>query len=362
MQLRHGKTKNILQSSIDAALLAVEVYNKPQSTFRSEAFISLMIMAWTKLFHAYFNATIGDKFYYKKENGRYELVDGEKKAWELKTCIAKYEKLTEPVKANLLFFIKLRNKIEHRIIEKREVDIKIFGECQSLLYNYENEMIGLFGDECAINESLAFALQFSLMRKQEQTLSNKRLLSREMFEINKFIDTYRTELPSHVFRSQEFSLKLIQIPKIASGSRHDLAVEFVRWDELSKEDKERVSKLTAIIKEKVVTKNLVNPDCFKPGQVLREVNKEIPYTIRIHYGDHRTLAKLFKIRPFVKEPEDPFDTDNRFCLYDGVHKDYVYTRDWINLIIKLINVHRWSRAGWRGKERRGDYQNPKDFL
>lgn len=91
MILRQGKTKNILQSSIESALLAVEVYNKPKSVFRSEAYISLMIIAWTRLFHAYFYNSIGDKFYYKK-GGRYEIIDGERKAWELKTCISQYGK------------------------------------------------------------------------------------------------------------------------------------------------------------------------------------------------------------------------------------------------------------------------------
>ena len=59
MKLRKGKTKSILEGSIDAALLAVEVYNKPRTTFRSQAYIVLMIIAWTRLFHAYFNKTIG---------------------------------------------------------------------------------------------------------------------------------------------------------------------------------------------------------------------------------------------------------------------------------------------------------------
>jgi hypothetical protein len=43
-----------------------------------------MIIAWTSLFHAYFNRTIGNKYYDKKKNGRYEIVDGEKKTWDLK--------------------------------------------------------------------------------------------------------------------------------------------------------------------------------------------------------------------------------------------------------------------------------------
>jgi len=359
MILRQGKTKNILQSSIEAALLAVEVYNKPKSIFRSEAYISLMIIAWTRLFHAYFNNSIGNKYYYKKF-GRYEIIDGERKAWELKTCISQYSQLSESVKANLEFFIKLRNKIEHRIIEKQEIDIKIFGECQSLLYNYENELVKLFGQEYAVNESLAFALQFSLMRRDEQRISNRRLLAREMVEIDKFINNYRDSLSGSIFQSQEYSIKLIQIPKVASASRHDLAVEFVRWEDLSKEEKNNVSKITAIIKEKVLTKNIINPDCYKPGQVIKVVNKETD-EIKIHYGDHRTLVKLFQIRPPNRDAEDPFETNNRYCLYDGVHLDYVFTREWINLVVKLINKHKWFRGIWKGKERRGEYQDPAKF-
>jgi hypothetical protein len=94
--LRKGKTKTILEASIDSALLAVEVYNKPRTSFRSEAFISLMVMAWTRLFHAHFNATIGDKYYYKKKNGRYELIDSERKSWELSTCVSRYARLSAP--------------------------------------------------------------------------------------------------------------------------------------------------------------------------------------------------------------------------------------------------------------------------
>lgn len=53
-----------------------------------------------------------------------------------KTC-TEVHSLTEPVKTNLEFFIKLRNKIEHRTIDKEENWHYNFGECQSLLYNFE---------------------------------------------------------------------------------------------------------------------------------------------------------------------------------------------------------------------------------
>jgi hypothetical protein len=127
--LRKGKAKSILESSIDSALLAIEIYNKPRTAFRSEGYISMMVIAWTKLFHAYFQATIGDRYYHKNPNGRFKTKDGEKLAWELSTCVRKYGDISEAAKMNIKFFVRLRNKIEHRHINKKEVDVSIFGEC-----------------------------------------------------------------------------------------------------------------------------------------------------------------------------------------------------------------------------------------
>ncbi len=244
MILRKGRTKQILDSSIDSALLAVEVYNKPRTPFRVENYISLMIIAWTRLFHAYFYHTKGDIFYYKRKNStRYERIDGEKKAWELKTCIKKYGLLNEPIKANLDFFIKLRNKIEHRHLSKEDIGLEIFGECQSLLYNYEKILVQFFGEEYSLNESLAFSLQFSRMRTTEQNIANKKMLSRDIKEIKEFIEKYRSELKENVFSSQEYSIKLIQIPKILNNPKKNVpAIEFVNWSNLSEEDKKIMKK------------------------------------------------------------------------------------------------------------------------
>ncbi len=138
MILRKGKTKHLIENSTESALLAVETYNSPKKEFRFGSYIVLMIIALTKLFHAYFYHSIGNKYYYKNSNGRYRIVDGERKTWELKTCIEKYGNLSDPVRRNFLFFIKLRNRIEHSTVDQSEIGKIIFGECQALLYNYEN--------------------------------------------------------------------------------------------------------------------------------------------------------------------------------------------------------------------------------
>ena len=346
MQLRKGKTKTILESSIECALLAVEIYNKPRAPFRVESFITHMIMAWTKLFHAHFNHTIGDRFYYKKKNGRFELIDGERKAWELKTCITKYGGLTEAQKANLNFFIKLRNKIEHRQIAKDEIGIVIFGECQSLLFNYENKLIEFFGNDYALNESLAFALQFSRLRTSKQNISGKTLLSKEVKELKDFIDKYRDSIADDVFNSQEYSVKLIQVPKISNTNRNDLAVEFVNWNSLSDEDRENYEKVTAIIKDKVIAKEVVNPGKLKPGDVIRQVNENTGF--KLNHFDHKCLYYLFSIRPTSDDNGvDPFDTNIKYCHYDEVHDDYVYQDDWVNFLTMVISNNQIDRQTWK---------------
>ena len=232
-----------------------------------------MIIAWTRLFHAHFYHTIGEKYYYKQKNSiRYEKNDGEKRSWMLKTCINKYKKLGEPEKANLLFFIKLRNKVEHGDINKENIGLDIFGECQSLLYNYEKMLVKLFGKGYTLDENLAFSLQFSQTRSEEQKIASKKMLSREITEIKKFIEKYRSTLGEDVFNSQEYSVKLIQIPRILNNPKRNVpAIEFVKWSNLSEKDKKNYEKLTVLIKNKTVKIETINPGKLKAGYVLEKI-------------------------------------------------------------------------------------------
>lgn len=359
MKLRKGKTKSILDSSIDSALLAVEIYNKPRTTFRSEGFITMMIMAWTRLFHAHFNATIGDKYFYKKPNGHYEIIDGEKKAWELSTCIKKYTPLNNGVKSNLNFFIKLRNKIEHRHIEKREVDTLIFGECQSLLFNYESLLIELFGSTYSINEALVYSLQFSQIRTQQQEEANRSALSKDLTEIISFVTKYRNTLDNPTYNSQEYSIKLIQIPKISNTNRADAAIEFVKWDSLSEEDKVAYEKLNVIIKDKTVKVEAANVGRLKPSEVVKKVNEGLTDKT-VNQSLHTTLFKLFKVRP-ANGADDPFETNTKYCYYDEPHNDYVYQDAWVDFLIHFMQTDGFEPSELRKKERNAEKLDIDDY-
>ena len=121
--------RTLLEKSVKTALLAVEIYNKPTINYRTEAYIVMMNIAWTSLFHAIFaNNSI---------NYKYKIEDStDEKFFELNKCLSVYTgPLQKEIEANLNFLTQLRDLIEHRIIP--ELDDDVFGECQACLYNYE---------------------------------------------------------------------------------------------------------------------------------------------------------------------------------------------------------------------------------
>ena len=340
IKLRRGRTRSILEGSIDSALLAVEVYNKPRAVFRSEAYVTLMVMAWTKLLHAYFNHFIGDRYYYRSKNNRYIRNDGERKAWELKTCIKEYNRLNssdqldQSLVANLQFFIGLRNKIEHRHVAKKEIDTLIFGECQSMLYNYERMLTDTFGAQYAINENLVYSLQFSQMRTEEQETANKKVLSKEVKEIREYVENYRTALSSEIFDSQIYSIKLILVPKISNTNRSDVAMEFVRWSELNEEDRAKYEQLVTLTKEKIVKTEGANVGRLKPGDVLERVQNRCG--VELNHHEHKCFYYVFSIRPISEEDRDPFETNTAYCHYDEPHDDYLYQESWVDFIVSVL--------------------------
>lgn len=220
--------------------------------------------------------------------------------------------------------------------------IQLFGECQALLYNYENFLVALFGNNYSINANLVFALQFSHQRLESQVKAQRAILSKDMRDIKKYIEDYRSSLPQNIFDSQEFSVKLLQIPKISNTNRTDLAVEFVNWNSLSEEDRSSYEKLLAIIKDKIVIRNVSNANLLKPSQVIDAVHGEIK--VKISTYEHTALWKAFGVRPTAGSPNSEFETNERYCVFDEPHGDYVYTSDWVDFISNLIINYGFSHG------------------
>lgn len=199
----------------------------------------------------------------------------------------------------------------------------------------------------AINERLAYSLQFSRLRTSKQIEANKQLLSTEVREIKHFIEKYRLNIEESIFNTQEFSIKLIQVPKISNTKSNDLAIEFVNWNSVSDDDKENYEKIIALIKDKVQKTEVINPAKLKPSAVVNAVN--LSYHNNFNHYDHKCLLFVFSIKPTKEDGVnmDPFETNTKYCHYDEAHNDYLYKEEWIAFIIGNIISGNISRDIWK---------------
>jgi len=316
-----------LQKARESALLAVDIYNKPATSFRSCGYVVMMVIAWTSLLHAIFKRNKINYYYRKKDSDRYEYVDGEKKAWNLETSIGKYiENGNDPVLKNIEFFIHLRNKIEHRFLP--ELDFRIFGECQALLLNFEDILYKEFGDKYALKESLPISLQLS----RESHITKEKAQKKDMLEVMKFIDKYRGELKQEIWDDPKFSYRVFLFPKIVNNPKTaDVAIEFINYDSTKPEEMEKYKRAVMFFKEKYIP--VSNLDKYKPWVIVEEVKKKIPdFTM----GTHTKAWKYYKVRPNGKSSQ-PEKCKSEYSCYDKPHDDYVYTKAWIDFLVKKLS-------------------------
>ena len=324
--------KSSLQKARDSALLAVEVYNKPAVTFKSAGYVTMMVIAWTSLFHAIFFYR-KQKPYYRKSNKRYERVDGDYKHWELGECLKQYysNDPNNPVRKNLEFFIPLRNKIEHRSLP--ELDASIFGECQAMLLNFDDMLGKEFGEKNRIRQCLSFALQ---MYPLAENLAEAVKRNRTARAAADFIEQYRSSISADVFQSGQYAFKAFLIQVANHPSKDALPIQFVNYDKLTDEEKKNIEQFAVLIKSKQT------PDTLNAGEVSRRVQETLgnPKVIRggkerdkFNIPWHTVCWQKFKVRPSKGEGK-PTQTDTKYCFYDSRHNDYGYTEDWVKFLIE----------------------------
>jgi hypothetical protein len=323
--------KALVEKARETALLAVETYNRPTASFRSGAYVVLMVIAWTSLFHSMFLRK-GIKPYYRKPGSRrYDRIDGEPLRWDLKDCLQQYYKANNPaVRRNLEFFIGLRNKIEHRSLA--QIDPEVFGECQAMLLNFESMLVSEFGERCAIRGGLTFALQFSKVIPKSTSAPAAKATGAAFKAIKQYVDSFRSSLSADVQNDLAYSFKVFLVPKIGNhASKDSIAVEWIKYDASKPEEMRHYEKVVAMIKPKEV--QVANLGLLKPTQVANQVRDKLGKPFTTYY--HKLCYDHFKIRPPGGAP-DPSACNPQFCVYDDLHKDYCYKPEWVDFLAQKL--------------------------
>lgn len=328
-------SRDALQKARESAILAVEVYNKPAISFKSGAYITLMVVAWTALFHAIFFRR-KQRPYYRKPNRRYIRVDGDYKHWELGECLQKYygDDTMNPVRKNLEFFIPLRNKIEHRSLP--ELDPSIFGECQAMLLNFDELLKKEFGTRYCIHQCLSFALQ---LYPSSENLTEAVRRNRDAKAAAEFVEKYRSCITADVLQSGQYSFKAFLIQVANHQSKDALAIQFIQYDRLTDEEKKNIGRFVTLVKYKQPP--VANADTMRAGDVAKRVQNALgnPKIVRgkkavdkYSVTWHTRCWQHFKVRPPSGDAQ-PELTEGKYCIYDKRHNDYGYTDEWVKFLI-----------------------------
>ena len=237
----------LLKKASEAMLAAVQVYNNPQISFKSETFITLSIIAWTYLLHAYYCMQGIDYRYYSitGKRKRYDKTKyGAYKRWELERCLNENTcPLDKETVGNLRFLIGIRHEIEHQMTSR--IDEFLSAKLQACAINFDYYVTLLFGEKYSINKNLSLAIQFSpLTPAQKESLNNNdHILS----NVKNFVVDFESDLTDEELKSQRYAYRVVFVPINANRrGQADQVIEFIKSDSPLADN---LNKSYAVIKE-----------------------------------------------------------------------------------------------------------------
>lgn len=316
------------------AILAIKLYNDPLDPLALEGFVIHMHLAWLYLFQAKYQK-LKQEFRVRDSRYkalRYEKIDGEYRTQPLSWFVSDSLAESSPVRKNIDFFIRLRNKMEHRHEETtKALADAISGESHSFLLNYEEALVAIAGQI----HSLAPIIRFPVFLGGFSDRGKAELLKQSQAipdEYKSFVADYYTSLGDEILTDPRFSLRITVVLEKANRSG-DLAMTFINPDELEPEEKARLEESlkhgTLITREKLVS--VVNKGLFKPQQAQNAVNARSPFVFNNY--DFTLAHQKNGCRP-PGGSLTPHKTKKDFCMYDEPNRSYLYTQSWVDYLAR----------------------------
>jgi Domain of unknown function (DUF3644) len=324
----------ILQESRRQACVAIDFYNKPGAERSYLDFVVHMHLAWQYLLHAECERQKQDYRYRDSRTGKLQKTrEGECKTWDLYRCLEwRYPLPNDPIRTNVEFFIALRNKIEHRYQDS--LMLVTAGQAHAYVLNYEAEVNRAFGPEQSLCHYLRFPLFIQSLSPagMEEKLAIQRGLPRS---VKSFITKFERDLSSQIRNSDHYDYRIMLVPVKGSRSEADIAMSFVRAEDLTEEKRaemEAEGKIgTGVVIEK--HRDVMHSDELSPAEALALIQKDSPF--RLNMWHFTELVRHHKVKP-PKGCSHPEQTNRMYCMYDKPWKKYVYTQAFVYLAIKDV--------------------------
>ena len=222
-----------------------------------------------------------------------------------------------------------------------KLDGAIFGECQALLLNFDALLGQQFGQKHQLRESLSFSLQLFPSGSLSRRLSKR---NKSLSDLKKFIEDYRATLGADVMASGQFAFKAFLIQVANHDSADTLPIQFVQYDKLTTEQKAEFEKFTVMVKWKAAECckcRTAEARCCSQGCTGRAWRPKVHATgwpgRQVHSCTHQRCWKRYGVRP-PGGARAPAATQDKYCVYDEPHKDYLYTPAWVEYLIDKMKI------------------------
>ncbi len=249
----------------EAMLSAVQIYNNPLITFKTESFIVLSLISWTYLLHAYYRSIGVDYKYFDKigKKKKYRTnPDGSIRYWDLNNCLIQTNcPLDKDTVNNLNFLIGLRNQIEHR--KANSLDSYLSARYQACALNFNFYLKKLHAEKYGLDNNLALSLQFSeLDYSQSKVIKDKENYIPQ--NVTSYIAKFDNDLSEKEVGSDRFAYRLLFTKVLAKRKgQADRVIEFI----------DPKSDLAKNISKQYWIKEETEKVKFSATQVIQAVNK-----------------------------------------------------------------------------------------
>lgn len=328
-----------LDAGVEEICLAVRLYNDPAERRSFEGFVVHMHLGWLYLLHAEFIRDGTDFRYWDKQyKRRLVKIDGEPKRWELERSVKeRWPKETDPVRANLGLFIRLRNRLEHRHAHAdAALMLNLSGHAHALLINFEEELTSQFGND----QSLALRLRIPLfvgtfspqgeraLRRFRKTLPS---------DLHTFLTEYESGLGEGVANDSRYEFRLRATVELAPKDSDAVAVQFTHFDDMTEAERDAVEEMGR--KGQVIVRDRKQPVSghgrLMPKPATAEVEAGIPYIFNLNH--FAAAWRRLRVRP-PKDDSNPHRTNPDFCEYDEPTNSYRYTRAYVKHLSKRCST------------------------
>lgn len=348
---RPPRWRATLEAALSEACLAVRLYNDPVEPRSFEGFVVHMHMAWLYLLHAELTRDGVDFRVHDPQHPRRLLrIDGEVKTWGLIQCLDEKWPEGGAVRSNLDFFIRLRNRFEHRHTPgDAALALAMAGHAHAHLVNFEEELTQSFGPEWSMSAKLRFPVFIGTFTEEGET-ALRRLRQQLPKDFQVFLSEYHAGLAPEIANDSHFEFRVrIALELAPRNNPHVTAVQFTRFDDMTHEQRNAVEEMgrtgQVIVREQV--RGVYGHGLLKPSQVVESVRRSVP---GFHMGHFVKAWKLDAIRPSgtSKHPER---TDERYCTYDSLNHNYGYTEAYVRHLSRRCSTDRdFMRAVGLGED------------